>query len=158
MLYYYIIAIIIITLDQFTKWLIVKKLEIGDSIPVIENVLYITSSRNQGAAWGILQNHMWFFYVVTVIVVIGLVIYIQRHTRNQRFMGIALGLILGGAVGNFVDRIFHKEVVDFIQTYIGSYPFPIFNVADSSLCVGVALLFIHMLFEDKQKKKVNQQL
>lgn len=155
---YYIIAIIIITLDQFTKWLIVKELEIGESIPVIENVLYITSSRNQGAAWGILQNQMWFFYVITVIVVIGIVIYIQKHARNQRLLGIALGLMLGGAMGNFVDRIFHKEVVDFVQTYIGSYPFPIFNIADSSLCVGVALLFIHMLFEDKQKKKVNQQI
>ncbi|MDP1420343.1 signal peptidase II [Peribacillus simplex] len=155
---YYIIALIIITLDQFTKWLIVKELEIGESIPVIENVLYITSSRNQGAAWGILQNQMWFFYVITVIVVIGLVIYIQKYVRNQRLIGIALGLMLGGAIGNFVDRIFHKEVVDFIQTYIGSYPFPIFNVADSSLCIGVSLLFIHMFFEDKQKKNVNQQI
>ncbi|MDP1383961.1 signal peptidase II, partial [Priestia megaterium] len=154
----YIIALIIITLDQFTKWLIVKELEIGESIPVIENVLYITSSRNQGAAWGILQNQMWFFYVITVIVVIGLVIYIQKYVRNQRLIGIALGLMLGGAIGNFVDRIFHKEVVDFIQTYIGSYPFPIFNVADSSLCIGVSLLIIHMYFEDKQKKNVNQQI
>ncbi|MDF9759584.1 signal peptidase II [Peribacillus simplex] len=145
-------------LISLTKWLIVKELEIGESIPVIENVLYITSSRNQGAAWGILQNQMWFFYVITIIVVIGLVIYIQKYVRNQRLIGIAFGLMLGGAIGNFVDRIFHKEVVDFIQTYIGSYPFPIFNIADSSLCVGVSLLFIHMLFEDKQKKNVNQQI
>ncbi|PLR69947.1 signal peptidase II [Bacillus sp. UMB0893] len=155
---YYIIALFIIALDQLTKWLIVNELEIGERIPVIENVLYITSHRNQGAAWGILQGQMWFFYVITVIVVIGLVIYIQKYAKDQRLMGIALGLMLGGAIGNFIDRVIHQEVVDFVQTYIGTYPFPIFNIADSSLCVGVVLLFIVMLFEGKQEKeKVNEQ-
>ncbi|UAL54181.1 MULTISPECIES: signal peptidase II [Metabacillus] len=155
---YYIIALVIIALDQLTKWLIVNELEIGERIPVIENVLYITSHRNQGAAWGILQGQMWFFYVITVIVVIGLVIYIQKYAKDQRLMGIALGLMLGGAIGNFIDRVIHQEVVDFVQTYIGTYPFPIFNIADSALCVGVALLFIVMLFEGKQEKeKVNEQ-
>jgi signal peptidase II len=148
---YYIIALVIIALDQLTKWLIVNELEIGERIPVIENVLYITSHRNQGAAWGILQ-------VITVIVVIGLVIYIQKYAKDQRLMGMALGLMLGGAIGNFIDRVIHQEVVDFVQTYIGTYPFPIFNIADSALCVGVALLFIVMLFEGKQEKeKVNEQ-
>jgi signal peptidase II len=68
-------------------------------------------------------------------------------------MGIALGLMLGGAIGNFIDRLFRKEVVDFINTYIFSYDFPIFNVADSALCVGVVLLFIQMLLEGKQEKE-----
>lgn len=155
---YYIIAFVIIALDQLTKRLIVNELEIGESIPVIENVLYITSHRNQGAAWGILQGQMWFFYVITVIVVIGLVIYIQKYAKDQLLMGMALGLMLGGAVGNFIDRVIHQEVVDFVQVYIGTYPFPIFNVADSALCVGVALLFIVMLLEGKQEKeKVNEQ-
>ncbi|USK35623.1 signal peptidase II [Bacillus sp. F19] len=155
---YYIIAFVIIALDQLTKRLIVNELEIGESIPVIENVLYITSHRNQGAAWGILQGQMWFFYVITVIVVIGLVIYIQKYAKDQLLMGMALGLMLGGAIGNFIDRVIHQEVVDFVQVYIGTYPFPIFNVADSALCVGVALLFIVMLLEGKQEKeKVNEQ-
>jgi len=155
---YYLIALVIIALDQLTKWLIVKELEIGESIPVIENVLYITSHRNQGAAWGILQGQMWFFYVITIIVVAGLVVYIQKYTNGSRLMGIALGLMLGGAIGNFIDRVIHQEVVDFVQTYIGTYPFPIFNVADSALCVGVALLFIVMLLDGKQEKeKVNEQ-
>jgi signal peptidase II len=150
---YYIIAVIIIGIDQVTKWLIVKNMELGESITVIENFLYITSHRNRGAAWGILQGQMWFFYIITTIVIIGIIYYIQKYTKENKVMGIALGLMLGGAIGNFIDRLFRKEVVDFINTYIFSYDFPIFNVADSALCVGVVLLFIQMLLEGKQEKE-----
>lgn len=151
--YYYLIAAIIIAIDQVTKWYIVKNLELGENITIIENFLYITSHRNKGAAWGILQGQMWFFYIVTAVVIVGMIYYIQKYTKENKVMGVALGLMLGGAIGNFIDRIFLKEVVDFINTYIFSYDFPIFNVADSALCVGVILLFIHMLFfEGKQEK------
>lgn len=150
---YYIIAVIIIGIDQVTKWLIVKNMELGESITVIENFIYITSHRNQGAAWGILQGQMWFFYIITTVVIIGIIYYIQKYAKENKVMGIALGLMLGGAIGNFIDRLFHKEVVDFINTYIFSYDFPIFNVADSALCVGVVLLFIQMLLEGKQEKE-----
>jgi signal peptidase II len=152
--FYYIIAAIIILIDQVTKWLIVKNMQLGENITVIENFLYITSHRNRGAAWGILQGQMWFFYIITTIVIVGMIYYIQKYTKENKVMGIALGLMLGGAIGNFIDRLFRKEVVDFINTYIFSYDFPIFNVADSALCVGVVLLFIHMLFfEGKQEKE-----
>jgi signal peptidase II len=151
---YYIIAAIIIAFDQITKWLIVKNMELGESITIIENFLYITSHRNRGAAWGILQGQMWFFYIITAVVIVGIIYYIQKYTKENKVMGIALGFMLGGAIGNFIDRLFRKEVVDFINTYIFSYDFPIFNVADSALCVGVVLLFIHMLFiEGKQEKE-----
>lgn len=152
-MFYYIIAAIIIVIDQISKWLIVKNMELGENITVIENFLYITSHRNRGAAWGILQGQMWFFYIITAIVIIGMIYYIQKYTKENKVMGIALGLMLGGAIGNFIDRLFRKEVVDFINTYIFSYDFPIFNVADSALCVGVALLFIQMLLEGKQEKE-----
>jgi signal peptidase II len=151
--FYYIIAAIIIVIDQISKWLIVKNMELGENITVIENFLYITSHRNRGAAWGILQGQMWFFYIITAVVIIGMIYYIQKYTKENKVMGIALGLMLGGAIGNFIDRLFRKEVVDFINTYIFSYDFPIFNVADSALCVGVALLFIQMLLEGKQEKE-----
>ncbi|PLS16611.1 signal peptidase II [Bacillus sp. M6-12] len=149
---YYIIALLVILLDQITKVLIVKKMELGDSFPVIENVFYITSHRNRGAAWGILEGKMWFFYIITVIVVAGLVYYIQKMAKQHRLLGISLGLMLGGAIGNFIDRIFRKEVVDFIHTYIFSYNFPVFNIADAALTIGVAMLVIYMLFEEKLVK------
>jgi signal peptidase II len=150
---YYIIAFVIIAVDQWTKWLVVKYMRLGESIPIIPNVLYITSHRNRGAAWGILQGQFWLFYLITVIVVIGLVIYIQRLPRGERLFGIALGLMLGGAIGNFIDRVFRKEVVDFIHTYIGTYSFPVFNIADSALCIGVALVFIKTFFAGTTEKE-----
>lgn len=153
-MYYYIIAAVIILIDQVTKWLIVRNMKIGENITVIENFFYITSHRNRGAAWGILEGQMWFFYIITAVVIVGLIYYIQKHTKENKVMGVALGFMLGGAIGNFIDRLFRKEVVDFINTYIFSYDFPIFNIADSALCIGVALLFIHMLFfEGKQEKE-----
>ncbi len=125
----------------------------GQSITVIENFLYITSYRNRGAAWGILQGQMWFFYLITVVVVVGLIIYIQKLKKQDKWFGIALALMLGGAIGNFIDRVVRKEVVDFLNTYIFTYDFPIFNVADSALVVGVIIMFIMTLFEGKMKKE-----
>ncbi|MEC3665076.1 signal peptidase II [Bacillus velezensis] len=150
---YYLIALFIIIADQLTKWLVVSHMELGQSIPVIDQVLYMTSHRNTGAAWGILAGQMWFFYVITIAVIIGIVYYIQRYAKGQMLLGISLGLMLGGAAGNFIDRAARQEVVDFIHVIIVDYHYPIFNIADSSLCVGVILLFIHMLFDSGKKKE-----
>ena len=150
---YYIIALAVVAIDQWTKWLVVMYMRLGESIPIIPNGLYITSHRNRGAAWGILQGQFWLFYLITVIVVIGLIVYIQRLPRGERLFGVALGLMLGGAIGNFIDRLFRKEVVDFIHAYIGTYSFPVFNIADSALTIGVALLFIKMFFFATSEKE-----
>ncbi|HDX9576563.1 TPA: signal peptidase II [Bacillus pseudomycoides] len=150
---YYLIALFVIAIDQVSKWIIVKEMELGESIPIIDNVLYITSHRNRGAAWGILENRMWFFYVITVVFVIFILFYMKKYAKTDKLLGVSLGLILGGAIGNFIDRVVRKEVVDFIHTYIFSYNFPVFNVADSALCVGVALIIIQTLLEGKKIKE-----
>nr|WP_263328071.1 signal peptidase II [Neobacillus sp. Marseille-Q6967] len=152
-MFYYLIAIFVILLDQVTKWLIVTKMHLGESIPVIDNFLYITSHRNRGAAWGILQGQMWFFYVITTVVIIALIYYIQKAVKGKWLLGISLGLMLGGAIGNFIDRVLRKEVVDFIHTYIFSYNFPVFNIADSALVIGVILLMIQMLRDERETKE-----
>jgi signal peptidase II len=152
-LVYYLIALVIIIVDHLTKGLVVKYMELGENIPLIENFLYLTSHRNRGAAWGILQGQMWFFYIVTIIVVVGLIVFINRIKQQEKLMGLALALMLGGAIGNFIDRLFRKEVVDFINTYIFTYDFPIFNIADLALVIGVGLFFIHTLLEGKQEKE-----
>ncbi|KHF28580.1 Lipoprotein signal peptidase [Anoxybacillus sp. BCO1] len=150
---YYLLAFVVIVIDQWTKWLVVRYMELGESIPVIENVLYMTSHRNRGAAWGMLQGQFWLFYLITIVVVIGIIVYIQRLKPTERLFGVALGLMLGGAIGNFIDRVFRKEVVDFVHTYIFDYSFPIFNVADAALTVGVALLFIQTWMEEKNERE-----
>lgn len=151
---YYLIALFVVVLDQITKWLIVRHMEIGESIPIVPNLFHITSHRNRGAAWGILEGQMWLFYIITVIVVAGIIYYMQTQVKGKPFFQISLAFILGGAIGNFIDRLFRKEVVDFLDTYIFGYDFPIFNIADSALTIGVVLLMIQ-IFREERKEKVN---
>ncbi|MDV2685356.1 signal peptidase II [Alkalihalophilus sp. As8PL] len=152
-MFYYIIALIVILIDQLTKWIVDTSMEIGERIPVIENVFYITSHRNQGAAFGILQGQMWFFYIITTVVIIGIIYYMEKEAKHDWLFGSSLALILGGAIGNFIDRIFRGEVVDFVDTFIFGYNFAIFNVADAALCVGVGLLFIKMIQDERKQKE-----
>jgi signal peptidase II len=151
--FYYLIALFVILLDQVTKWLIVSNLYLGESITIIDNFFYITSHRNRGAAWGILQGQMWFFYVITVVVIIGIMYYLHKAAKGKWLLGISLALMLGGAIGNFIDRVIRKEVVDFIHTFIFGYNFPVFNIADSALVIGVIMLMIQMLLEERETKE-----
>ncbi|RIN84068.1 lipoprotein signal peptidase [Mammaliicoccus sciuri] len=144
--------IILIALDQLTKFLIVKSLEVGESIKVISNFLYITSHRNQGAAWGILQGKMWLFYIVTIVVLVILFMFFKNEGYGRPDVQLGLSLLIAGSIGNFIDRLFRGEVVDFVDTYIFSYNFPIFNVADAALTLGVIVLIIVILFEGKEEK------
>lgn len=156
MVRYYILAIIVIIIDQWTKWLIDKRMELYESIPIIENFFYITSHRNKGAAWGILQGQMAFFYIITVVVIVGIIYYMQKHAMDNRLLAISLSLLLGGAIGNFIDRLVRKEVVDFLDFIIINYDFPIFNVADSALTIGVFLVLIVTFLDERKAKKGNK--
>ena len=147
-----IFIVIIIALDQLTKYMIVKSLEIGDSVKVIKNLLYITSHRNEGAAWGILQGKMWLFYIVTIVMLVILVMFFKSEGYGKPLIQFGLSLLIAGSIGNFIDRLFRSEVVDFIDTYIFGYNFPIFNVADAALTIGVIVLIIVILFEGKEEK------
>ncbi len=153
---YYAIAVFVFLLDYVTKKLIEYNLKLYEQIEIIGNFFLLTSIRNRGAAFGILQGQRWFFVLVTVIVVAGISWYCKRSYRTgSRLLMFALSLILGGAVGNFLDRALYGEVVDFLQFNFGSYTFPIFNVADSGICVGVALVILDSLLTMKQENKDN---
>ncbi|WP_307586257.1 signal peptidase II [Paenibacillus wynnii] len=142
---YYLIAVIVFLIDQGTKYLIATRLELQEQISVIGNFFLITSHRNRGAAFGILEGQRWLFFLVTFVVVIGIVWYLNKARKTQKLLPTALGLVLGGAFGNFLDRLLSGEVVDFLQFNFGSYTFPIFNVADSSIVIGVALIILDSL-------------
>lgn len=148
-----VLAIVAVTIivDQLTKFLVVKYMTLGQSISVIDNFLYITSHRNEGAAWGILQGKMIFFYVVTLVVICLVILWIRKlDIKKEKLLVIALSLILGGALGNFIDRVMYQHVVDFINTYIFGYDFPIFNLADSALCIGVFLMAVDAILDIKR--------
>lgn len=155
MFIYYAIAGFVILLDQLTKWLVVKNMQISEEISIIDPYLSLFSHRNSGAAWGMLEGQMWLFYIVTVVVVGGLIYYFHKEAQGHRLFSISLMLLLGGAIGNFIDRLVSGEVVDFIAVLIPviNYNFPIFNIADAALTIGVGLLIIHIIMDEKKNKK-----
>ncbi|WP_151736001.1 signal peptidase II [Paenibacillus tengchongensis] len=153
---YYLIALIVFLLDQGTKYLIATRLELGEQIPVIGDFFIITSHRNTGAAFGILEGQIWFFVIITVIVVAGIVWYLNKSMGSRKLLPTALGLVLGGAVGNFLDRILAGEVVDFLMFNFGSYTFPIFNIADSCIVIGVALIILDTLRDIKGGEEITE--
>lgn len=143
MIWITIITLVIIA-DQLTKYIIKINIPYGKMIPVINNFFYITHSENRGAAWGIFQNGRYFFIVLTVV--LSIILSYMLYKNNNIVLRISLSFILGGAAGNFIDRVYSGGVVDFLDFYFGNYNFPTFNVADSFIVIGSAILCYYLLF------------
>lgn len=146
------IVSVVLILDQITKHLVQKHLRLYDLVIVVPGFFNLTHVRNKGAAFSLLSNlpDFWrefFFITVTIVAVIIIAVLIRQN--EGRLTVIAFSLIIGGAIGNLIDRIRYGEVVDFIQWYVKSWYWPSFNVADSAISVGVALLAVDMLFFQK---------
>lgn len=152
---YYLIALFVIVLDQVTKWFVVDNMELGQEVSVFDPYLSIYSHRNRGAAWGILQDQFWLFTIITVVVVVGIIYFYHKEAKRKPLLQASLMMLLGGAIGNFIDRVLRGEVVDFVSVLIPgiNYQFPIFNIADAALTLGVIMLIIYILFEDRKVKK-----
>lgn len=133
---FFLIVVAIVAVDQFTKYLVASKMEVGQSIPLIDNFLAITYVRNPGAAFGMFPYRTLFFIIVTLFVM-GMIIYYYRILpAGYRLLRLGLALQLGGALGNFIDRVRNTTVVDFID--IKFFP-PVFNLADTAIVLGVIL-------------------
>lgn len=146
---FYIFIMVLITLDQAIKFLVNNSLSYGQSIPVIKNIFHFTYVRNSGAGFGILQGHRELLIIVSIIIISILLIY-RYKTANDRFLDIAMALIIGGAIGNLIDRIRYSYVIDYLDFRI----WPVFNLADSAVVVGVGILIIYLwqLEEDIQSE------
>ena len=147
-----ILAIIAVAVDQYTKFLAVTNLGTESaSIPVFEGIFHLTYVKNTGAAFGIFQNGNAVLTVVMALILAGIVgVYIAVKPRHITAK-IAAGLVMGGAVGNLIDRLTRGFVVDFFDVRFINYP--VFNVADSCVVVGAVLICIYMLFFDKKIKE-----
>ena len=158
MIVYYVISAIIIALDQLTKYLTVQNIPLRETIEWIPGVLSFTYHQNSGAAWSILEGQMLFFYIVTFIVVGVIIYYLHTYGKSDRFFAVALSLILGGALGNFIDRLYLQYVIDMVR--LEFIDFPIFNIADMALTIGVALMILHLVLDEwkeYKKKKVGNK-
>ncbi|WP_313891356.1 signal peptidase II [Psychrobacillus sp.] len=152
---FYGLAAFVVALDQWTKWLVVKNMTLGERIIILDPYLALYSHRNRGAAWGMLQGKMGFFTIITIIVIIGIIYYFHKEAKGKPMFQIGLMLLLGGAIGNFIDRLVKKEVVDFADVLIPiiNYDFPIFNIADAALTIGVVITILFILKEERAEKK-----
>jgi len=150
------IILAIIGLDQLTKYIVIKNIGFGEMIPVVDGFFYLSHWKNEGAAWGIMEGWRAFLIPVTVIVSIVLVYYLAK-SKNRLFK-VSLSMVLGGAVGNLIDRAFREGgVVDFLDFHFWSYNFPTFNVADSFIVIGTILLSYYILFIVKDEKAIEKE-
>ena len=154
-----VLALLIVVVDQATKAAIIKWVPYLDSVE-LNSFSNLTHQRNYGAAWSFLANaggwQRWFFIGLATCVSGFIAVWLWR-IRDGGFLVLAAGLslVLGGAVGNLIDRIRFGYVVDFIQVWFGSWPFPSFNVADSAITVGAALLIVDSLFISGRQESQN---
>jgi signal peptidase II len=152
------IAIIGIVIDQITKVAIDRSMQLFDSIPIIVNFFNITYVRNPGAAFSFLSNASWrlpFFITISCLAAFVILIAFRKLRDDQRLAHISLSMIFSGAVGNLIDRVRLGEVIDFLDAHWYRHHWPAFNVADSLICVGVFILAIDMILEEKRMKEVH---
>lgn len=138
------IAAAIVAVDQITKALVRARMgPTNPTVPILGDLLRLTYTRNAGAAFGVLPGNRYIFVTVSVCVLVGVAAYVWRYRPSRTWVVVALGLLAGGALGNLIDRIWIGMVTDFIQV---PFDFPIFNVADSAIVVGVSMLVWWLLF------------
>jgi signal peptidase II len=140
----YGIAALLAALDQWIKWQVVSHLAQGQTVGIWPGVLELLYARNPGAAWSMLVHQRAFLIVVAILVCAAIVYVDRRFGRNKPWLKVALGLLMGGAVGNLIDRIVRGYVVDYI--YLSFIHFPVFNLADSAVVVGVGMLVARAWF------------
>lgn len=141
-----IVIVVLIALDQWVKFEIVKNIQLGEVKPFIPKILSLTYLRNTGAAFSILENQQWLFAVITLVVIGAAIWYLSKHIKGSVWLLSALCLIIAGGIGNFIDRMRQGFVVDMFQ--LDFINFAIFNVADSYLTIGVLVLIVMMLKEE----------
>ncbi len=138
-----ILTIIVFIIDIMSKLIVTKYIDFGGSIEVINKFLYLTNVRNTGAAWSMFDNSRYFVLFVSTIIIGLLIGYIIKNRPCNKLEKIAYSFILGGAIGNFANRLIYGYVIDFIDVKIFNYDYPIFNLADTFIVIGVILFIMY---------------
>ncbi|MGR3898999.1 lipoprotein signal peptidase [Psychrobacter sp. 1176_08] len=154
---WYLLALVVVIIDQWTKWLAETNLTFHEPVPVIEPFLNWTLAYNYGAAFSFLADaggwQKWFFSGLALVMAFFLIVYLIKAPRKATLLSVGLAMVLGGAVGNLIDRLLHGHVIDFIHVHNADvWHYPIFNIADMGISIGVALIVIDMLFLEKKRE------
>ena len=145
-----IIASIITILDQISKILIKSMFNVGDSLKIIKNFFYIKYIKNYGASWGVLSGYRLFLIIVGLLAVIIVFSYI-KELKNNKINTLGYSFLLGGIIGNLIDRIIYGYVIDFLDFIIFGYDYPIFNIADTFIVLGGVFIIISMIKGDSNE-------
>lgn len=136
------LTLVVILLDMVSKYIVSRLLIVNESVMIIKNFFNITYVRNTGAAFSIFSGNTFLVMVISFMIIMGIILYISKNKSSNKIEKISYSLILGGAIGNFIDRIIYGYVRDFIEIDIFGWDYPIFNLADVFVVVGVILLVI----------------
>ena len=138
----WILTLLVLLIDIGSKLIIHRYISVGESIELIRNFFNLTYVRNTGVAWSIFENKMILIIIVSALIITIMIGYIYKERPKESILKIAYALILGGAIGNFLNRIVYGYVIDFIDIRIFGYNYPIFNLADTFIVIGVIILII----------------
>ena len=158
MLVFFLITAGVILLDQITKILALQHLAPVGSLPLWENVLHLTYVENTGAAFGMLKDHRWVFMVISTVALGGMIVYMFLNKTKHPLETTAVAFIVGGGIGNMIDRLTRGFVVDFVDVKCIPHWNYIFNVADIFVCVGCGLFILYVLLFEAKSKKAEESL
>lgn len=157
-----VVALAVVIIDFVTKYMIKTSMELGESFSVIPGLFNFTYVLNKGAAWGMLPDKRWIFLVFSAVAIVLICVLLYMYRNAAKLVKISLSLVLGGGIGNMIDRIFNGDVVfdgavvDFIEAAF--IDFPVFNVADSAVCIGAALLLVYVIFFESKNTKSGKEI
>jgi len=151
-MFFYLLIALVVGIDQWVKYYVRTHFDIGESVPLWDGILNMTSHRNQGAAFGILEGQIWFFLLSTVLVVVGVLYFRAKgELKGHPLMEVGAALLLGGALGNAVDRVWFGEVTDFFDVQFMNYA--IFNVADVAINVAIGCMALSLFLDWRKTRK-----
>lgn len=147
----YLTSVIVLLIDQIVKLLIKTNMNLNEEISIIPNFFSIQYLKNTGAAFSILENQTILLAITSIICISVIIYYLKKEENLTTAMYLSLGLVLGGILGNLIDRIVYQGVIDFLSFQIFNYNFPVFNIADIGITIGVLLLIIIYISRDIKK-------
>lgn len=152
-----LIAFGTLILDQVIKLIVKTNMALSSTITVIPRFFFITHVENEGAAWSILEGKSIFLVLISILFLVFLISCLRKDQRNTKINIISYGLIMGGIIGNMLDRIFYQKVIDFLSFKIFNYYFPVFNIADMAIVIGMILFIVDVILEGNEHGKMEDE-
>ena len=150
------ISLLLVVIDQAVKILVISKMALQQSIQVINNFFNITYVRNTGAAWSILSGNVLLLIIVSIVALIGIYYYLIRDKKLNRIDIISYSMLIGGIIGNLIDRVIHGYVIDYLDFKIFNYNFPIFNIADTLIVISIIIIGISLIVGEYREQNKNK--